>query len=142
MHSTELEKWQKQSQQLSDKVLTLHKEVMQKEELVETRKVLSQESELLNAEMADKQKIQNILAEKEMINWRIVNKLEKDNETYKAELDNAEDLIQQLKIKQLSVKQKFTDNEIEMTAKIKIKDDVLSMLKEELISTQNFWMLL
>ena len=59
MHSTELEKWQKQSQQLSDKVLTLHKEVMQKEEeLAETRKVLSQESELLNAEMADKQEIQ------------------------------------------------------------------------------------
>ena len=96
MHSTELEKWQKQSQQLSDKVLTLHKEVMQKEEeLVETRKVLSQELELLNAEMADKQKIQNILPEKEMINWRIVNKLEKDNEMYKAELDNAKDLIKQ-----------------------------------------------
>ena len=39
--------------------------------------------------MADKQKIQNILAKKEMINWRIVNKLEKDNTMYKAELDNA-----------------------------------------------------
>ena len=69
MHSTELEKRKKQSQQLSDKVSTLHKEAMQKEEeLVETKKEMShlndrsaKQSELLNAEMTEKQKIQNLL---------------------------------------------------------------------------------
>ena len=138
MHSTELEKCENQSQQLSDKISTLHKEVMQKEEqLVETRKVMSQQLKLLNAEIADKQKIQSMLADEERNNRKIVTKLEKDNETYKAELDNAKDLIQQLRMEQLSVKQKLTDNELEMTAKIKIKDDLLSTLKEELISEQN-----
>ena len=138
MHSTELEKFQNQSQQLSDKISTLHKEVMQnEEELVETRKVMSQQLKLLNAEIADKQKIQTMLADKERNNRKIVTKLKKDNEMYKAELDNAKDLIQQLRMEQLSVKQKLTDNELEMTAKIKIKDDLLSTLKEELISEQN-----
>ena len=138
MHSTELEKFQNQSQQLSDKISTLHKEVMEKDkELVETRKVMSQQSKLLNAEIADKQKIQTMLANKERNNRKIVTKLKKDNETYKAELDNAKDLIQQLRMEQLSVKQKLNDNELAMTAKIKIKDDLLSTLKEELISKQN-----
>ena len=138
MHSTELEKVQNQSQQLSDKISTLHKEVIVKEEeLVETRKVMSQQLKLLNAEIADKQKIQTMLADKERNNRKIVTKLKKDNEMYKAELDNAKDLIQQLRMEQLSVKQKLTDNELEMTAKIKIKDDLLSTLKEELISKQN-----
>ena len=47
---------------------TLPKEAMQKEELVETKKEMShlddrlaKQSELLNAEMTEKQKIQNIL---------------------------------------------------------------------------------
>ena len=137
-HSTELEKFQNQSQQLSDKISTLHKEVMEKDkELVETRKVMSQQLKLLNAEIVDKQKIQTMLADKERNNRKIVTKLKKDNETYKAELDNAKDLIQQLRMEQLSVKQKLTDNELAMTAKIKIKDDLLSTLKEELISEQN-----
>ena len=138
MHSTELEKFQNQSQQLSDKISTLHKEIMEKEEeLVEARKVMSQQLKLLNAEIADKQKIQTMLADKERNNRKIVTELKKDNEMYKAELDNAKDLIQQLRMEQLSVKQKLTDNELEMTAKIKIKDDLLSTLKEELISEQN-----
>ena len=96
MHSTELEKRKKQKQQLSDKVSTLHKEAMQKEEeLVETKKEMShlndrlaKQSELLNAEMTEKQKIQNLLENiknKQKINWRIVDKLEMDNEMYKAE---------------------------------------------------------
>ena len=41
--------------------------------------------------MTDKQKIQNVLANKEKINWRIVGKLEA--EMYKAQLIDTEDLI-------------------------------------------------
>ena len=65
MHSTELEKMQKQNEELSDKLLILHKDIMQKEEeLVETREEMShlndrlaKQLELLNTEMDDKQKI-------------------------------------------------------------------------------------
>ena len=59
--------------------MTLHKEVMLKEELVETRKErshlnnhLAKESEFLNAEIVDRNKVPNILVDKERINWRIV----------------------------------------------------------------------
>ena len=97
MLSTELEKIQKQNEELSDKLLTLHKDIMQKEEeFVETREEMShlidqlaKQSELLNTKMDDKQKIQNILADKEKISLRVVQQLELDNEMYKAELDNA-----------------------------------------------------
>ena len=137
MHSTELEKTQKQNEELSDKLLTLHQEVMQKEEeLVETKEEMShlndqiaKQSKLLNTEMDDKQKIQNMLADKE--------KIKMDNETYKAELNSAKVLIQQLRMEQLFVKQKLTDNQLEMTSTIRMKDDVLTKLKEELISKQN-----
>ena len=50
-----------------------------------------------------------------------------DNEIYKEELDNARELIQQLRI-ECSVKQKFTDNELEMTTKIRMKDDQMYCL--------------
>ena len=59
-----------------------------------------------------------------------------DNEIYKEELDNARELIQQLRI-ECSVKQKLTDNDLEMTTKIRMKDDVLSKFKGELISKEN-----
>ena len=112
MLSTELEKIQKQNEELSDKLLTLHKDIMQKEEeLVEIREEMShlndqlaKQSELLNTEMDDKQKIQNILADKEKINLRVIQQLELDNKMYKVELDNARELIQQLKMERLSVK--------------------------------------
>ena len=41
-----------------------------------------------------------------------------DNEIYKAELDGARELIQQLRT-ECSVKQKLTDNALEMTTKKK-----------------------
>lgn len=86
---------------------------------------LVKESELLNAEIVDRNKVPNILVYKERINWRIVGKLELDDEMYMTELDNAKDLIQQLRMERLSVKQKLIDNELEMTEKIKISNDAL-----------------
>ena len=101
-------------------------------ELVETRKERShlnnqlvKESEFLNAEIVDRNKVPNILVYKERINWRIVGKLELDDEMYMTELDDAKDLIQQLRMERLSVKQKLIDNELEMTEKIKISNDAL-----------------
>ena len=86
---------------------------------------LVEESEFLNAEIVDRNKVPNILVYKERINWRIVGKLELDDEMYMTELDNAKDLIQQLRMERLSVKQKLIDNELEMTEKIKISNDAL-----------------
>ena len=86
---------------------------------------LVKESEFLNAEIVDRNKVPNILVYKERINWRIVGELELDDEMYMTELDNAKDLIQQLRMERLSVKQKLIDNELEMTEKIKISNDAL-----------------
>ena len=86
---------------------------------------LVKESEFLNAEIVDRNKVPNILVYKERINWRIVGKLELDDEMYMTELDDAKDLIQQLRMERLSVKQKLIDNELEMTEKIKISNDAL-----------------
>lgn len=60
---------------------------------------LVKESEFLNAEIVDRNKVPNILVDKERINWRIFGKLELDDEMYKTELDDAKDLIQQLRMK-------------------------------------------
>lgn len=86
---------------------------------------LVKESEFLNAEIVDRNKVPNILVYKERINWRIVGKLELDDEMYMTELDDAKDLIQQLRMERFSVKQKLIDNELEMTEKIKISNDAL-----------------
>ena len=51
VHSTELEKRQKQSQQLLHKVSTLHKEVMETEQLVEMRNEMSHLNDQLKEQM-------------------------------------------------------------------------------------------
>ena len=51
VHSTELEKRQKQSQQISDKVSTLHKEVIEIKKFVETRKEMSHLNDQLEKQM-------------------------------------------------------------------------------------------
>ena len=109
----DLKEYQKVTCEQSVKILTLQKEVAEKEEeLAVTREEitdlndqLAKQSDLLSAEMANKWKIQNDLAGKE-INWRVV---EGDKEMYKAQLNAAEDLIQQLKMEQSSLKQQLAD---------------------------------
>ena len=143
-HSSDMHKWQKQSKEQSDKITTLQKEVAAtEEELVATKKEMSdlseelvKQSDLLSAEMADKQKMKDALANKQRINWRIVDKLEQDNQTYRAQLEDAEDLIQQFKMEQSSIQQHLADIEKEMTGRIRIQDEEMVELKKELIEKQ------
>ena len=144
-HSIEMGKWQKEGQEQSNKILTLQNETVEREEeLVVIKKKISElndqltkQSDLLSAEMAEKQKIQNVLASKEKINWRVVDKLEADKEMYEAQLIDAEDLIQQLKMEQISMKQQLTDNQKEMMEILEGKEEALTELKKELTEKQN-----
>ena len=143
-HSIEMEKWQKEGQEQSNKILTLQNEIVEREELVVIKKKISElndqltkQSDLLSAEMADKQKLQNVLASKEKINWRVVDKLEADKEMYEAQLIDAKDLIQQLKMEQISMNQQLADNQKEMMDIIEVKEEALTELKKELTKEQN-----
>ena len=148
-HSTESDEWQKQTQEQLDKIITLEKEVAEKEEkLILTRNEtfdlsnqLAIQSDLLSAEIAEKQEIQNVLINQEKtstINQRSLDKLEMNNKMYKAELDDAKDLIQQLQTEQVSMKQKFTSYQNEMMEIIRSKDEALAELNKELKVKQNF----
>ena len=148
-HSTESDEWQKQTQEQLDKIITLEKEVAEKEEeLILTRNKtfnlsnqLAIQSDLLSAEIAEKQEIQNVLINQEKtstINQRSLDKLEMDNKMYKAELDDAKDLIQQLQTEQVSMKQKFASYQNEMMEIIRSKDEALAELNKELKVKQNF----
>ena len=111
-HSYELEQCQKMTLEQSDKVLTLQKEVEEKEkELAVTRKEISglhhditQQADLLSAE---KQTMKHELADKE----QIIDKLEADIVMYKVELNDTKDLLSQLKVEWSVMKQKLVDNE-------------------------------
>ena len=148
-HSTESDEWQKQTQEQLDKIITLEKEVAEKEEkLILTRNKtfnlsnqLAIQSDLLSAEIAEKQEIQNVLINQEKtstINQRSLDKLEMDNKMYKAELDDAKDLIQQLQTEQVSMKQKFASYQNEMVEIIRSKDKALAELNKELKVKHNF----
>ena len=143
-HSIEMEKWQKEGQEQSNKILTLQNEIVEREELIVIKKKISElndqlikQSDLLSAEMADKQKLQNVLASKEKINWRVVDKLEADKEMYEAQLIDAKDLIQQLKMEQISMNQQLADNQKEMMDIIEVKEEALTELRKELTKEQN-----
>ena len=148
-HSTESDEWQKQTQEQLDKIITLEKEVSEKEEkLILTRNEtfdlsnqLAMQSDLLSAEIAEKQEIQNVLINQEKtntINRRALDKLEMNNKMYKAELDDAKDLIQQVQTEQVSMKQKFASYQNEMMEIIRSKDEALAELNKELKVKQNF----
>ena len=68
--------------------------VVARQEISDLNNQLAQQSFRLRAEMADKQKLQNTLAKRKNINWRIVDELELDNEIFKAKLHDAEELMQ------------------------------------------------
>ena len=121
---------------------TVEKKLTAKEEELQmSRKEMSQElvkqSDLLNIEIVDKQKMKDALASnKQKINWRVVDKLEQDNQTYRAQLEDAEDLIQQMKMEQSSMQQHLTDIEKEMIGRIRIKEEEMVELKKELMMKQ------
>ena len=89
-HSVELTEWEKQSEEQSDKIVTLQQEVAEKEEeLVATRNEmtdvndeLTQQSDLLSAEVAYTQTLKHTLADKE----KIIEQLNKDIATHQTEI--------------------------------------------------------
>ena len=140
-HSTELEGWQKECQEQSDKMLILQKAITEnKEELVVTKKQISdlndqlaEQADLLNTEMAEKQKIQEVLTScKEKINWRMVDKLEADKDMYRSQLIDAEDLIQQLKMEQSSTRQQLEQEVEEKGEELVITKSEISNLQHQL----------
>ena len=111
--------------------------VVIKKEISKLNDQLTKQSDLLSAEMAEKQKIQNVLASKEKINWRVVDKLEADKEMYEAQLIDAKDLIQHLKMEQITMNQQLADNKREMMEILEVKEEALTELKKELTEKQN-----
>ena len=126
-HSIELEELQKECRELSEKTMHLNNDLIEKEEeLVVARQEISdlnnqlaQQLYQLNAEIADEQNLQNTLADRKCINWRIVDKLELDNEMVKAKLHDAQELIEQLKMQHLAVKEQLTKDDKEKVIKSK-----------------------
>ena len=141
-HPNELEEWQKESKEQSDKILALQQEVVEKgEELAASKSEMSnlyhqlvQQSDLLSATMTSyaekEQAFQNVLADKE----RIIGNLQSDIEMYMAKLNDSKDLMQQLKLEHLS---EIEELEKEMMEKVGVKDEALGKLKEQLIASQN-----
>ena len=142
-YSIELEELQKEHQELSEKSMHLNNDIIEKEEeLVVARQEISdlnnqlaQQSYQLNAEIADKQNLQNTMANKKSINWRIIDKLELDNEMFKAKLHDAEELIEQLKMQHLALKEQLTkddeEKEVEFNYPIEVNNDGASSEKNK-----------
>ena len=139
LRANELEEWQKESKEQSDKILALQQEVAEKgEELAAAKSEMSnlhhelvQQSSATMKSYAEKElAFQNVLADKE----RIIGNLQSDIEMYMAKLNDSKDLMQQLKLEQLSEKEEL---EKEMTEKVGMKDEALAKLKEQLIANQN-----
>ena len=139
LRANELEEWQNESKEQSDKILALQQEVAEKgEELAAAKSEMSnlhhqlvqQSSATMKSYAEKEQGFQNVLADKE----RIIGNLQSDIEMYMAKLNDSKDLIQQLKLEQLSEKEEL---EKEMTEKVGVKDEALAKLKEQLIANQN-----
>ena len=75
------------------------------------------------------------MANKKSINWKIVDKLELDNEMLKAELHDAEELIEQLKMQHLALKEQLTkddeEKEAEFNYPIEVNNDGASSEKNK-----------
>ena len=139
LRANELEEWQKESKEQSDKILALQQEVAENgEELAAAKSEMSnlhhelvqQSSATMKSYAEKEQAFQNVLADKE----RIIGNLQSDIEMYMAKLNDSKDLMQQLKLEQLSVKEEL---EKEMTEKVGMKDEARAKLKEQLIANQN-----
>ena len=118
-YSMEYAHWEDKNQKLLNNLSILQQEIVQKdEELVAIRNEMSMAS--------------GVLADKE----RSISKLQEDKEIYMAELNDANDLISQLKMKQLSMKQECVENEKKINKKFRVKDERLADLKDKLLAKQ------
>ena len=121
-YSIELEELQKECRVLSEKTMHLNNDLIEKkEELVVARQEISD----LNNQLAQQsyqpntETVDNTLADRKSINWRIIDKLELDNEMFKAKLHDAEELIEQLKMQHLTLKEQPTKDDEEKKAESK-----------------------
>ena len=121
-YSIELEELHKQHQELSEKTMHLNNDLIEKEEeLVVARQEISD----LNNQLAQQsyqpntKTVDNTLADRKSINWRIIDKLELDNEMFKAKLHDAEELIEQLKMQHLTLKEQLAKDDEEKKAESK-----------------------
>ena len=109
--------------------------VVARQEISDLNNQLAQQPYQLNAKIADNQNLQNTMANKKSINWRIVDKLELDNEMLKAELHDAEELIEQLKMQHLALKEQLTKDDEEKEAEsnypIEVNNDGASSEKNK-----------
>ena len=141
-HSIELKEWKKQNEEQSDKISTLQKMVAEIEEkLVATRNEMSdmndeltQQSNLLSAEVAYTRSLKQSLTDKE----RIIDQLKEDIATYQTEANNNKYHMSELEKDYLSVKQELDDNNKKEVAKgAGVKSKGLTKIKEELFAKQN-----
>ena len=143
-HPNELEKREKESQKKSDKCLALQQEVVQKGEGLAAAKYemsdlhyrLVKLSDVLSATMRsyaeNKQAFQNVLADRQ----KIIGNFQSDIEIHVAKLNNANDLIQQLK---LDHKKKFKLENLQsdqMRAVIADKDRKIKKLQADIVRHQ------
>ena len=137
-YSIELEELQKEHRELSEKTMHLNNDLIEKEEeLVVARQEISN----LNNQLAQQsyqpntETVDNTLADRKSINWRIVDKLELDNEMFKAKLRDAEELIEQLKMQHLTVKEQPTkddeEKEVESKHPIEANNDGASSVESK-----------
>ena len=118
-YSMQYAHWEDKNQKLLNNLSILQQEILQKdEELVAIRNEMSMAS--------------GVLADKE----RSISKLQEDKEIYMAELNDANDLISQLKMKQLLMKQESVENEKKINKKFRVKDERLADLKDKLLAKQ------
>ena len=115
-YSMQYAHWEDKNQKLLNNLSILQQEILQKdEELVAIRNEMS-----------------GVLADRE----RSISKLQEDKEIYMAELNDAKDLISQLKMKQLSMKQECVENKKKINKKFRVKDERLADLNDKLPAKQ------
>ena len=115
-YSMQYAHWEDKNQKLLNNLSVLQQEILQKdEELVAIRNEMN-----------------GVLADKE----RSINELQEDKEIYKAELNDAKDLISQLKMKQQLMKQEYVENEKKISKKFRVKDERLADLNDKLVAKQ------
>jgi len=74
-----------------------------------------------------------MLADKE----RTIKQLQIDNKAFKKELNKAEEVMEQLKMSHSSVQHEQADCKTEMDEKMRVMEEALKKLKEELTMKQN-----
>ena len=137
-HSIELKEWKKQIEEESEKISILaeteEKLVATRNEMSDMNDELTQQSNLLSAEVAYTRSLKQSLTDKE----RIIDQLKEDIATYQTEANNNKHHMSELEKDYLSVKQELDNkNKKEVAKEAGVKSKGLAKIKEELFAKQN-----